>query len=173
MHNPSITRATIIPHRIDRLSSELRIQPVLGSISTGLRDHLGTRSVVVPFALLPFYRFRYSLTHPGRYPFSSLHRKGLGPVQEKESSTAHFHNANLSEQKTAMRTRRGGGPSDNSYVCPNIPVCQISAKMHFYVNQPAFCWVGQSKELQTLSILKVLTLDRKQSTQNCKTHHQF
>lgn len=45
-------RATIIPCRIDRLSSELRSQSALGSISTGLRDHLGTRSVVV---LLPVF----------------------------------------------------------------------------------------------------------------------
>lgn len=37
---------TLIPCRMDRLSSELRSQSALGSISTGLRDHLGTRSGV-------------------------------------------------------------------------------------------------------------------------------
>ena len=39
--------ATIIPFRTDPLSSELGSQPELGCISTGERDHLGTRSVVV------------------------------------------------------------------------------------------------------------------------------
>lgn len=39
--------ATIIPSRKDPLSSELGSQPGLGRISTGERDHLGTRGVVV------------------------------------------------------------------------------------------------------------------------------
>ena len=42
-----IWHATIIPLRTDPLSSELGSQPELGCISTGERDHLGTRSVVV------------------------------------------------------------------------------------------------------------------------------
>eukprot|EP00983_Pelagomonas_calceolata_P053520 1143326-Pelagomonas_calceolata.AAC.5 len=46
-------RGTIIPCRTDRLSPELRSQSALGSISTGLRDHLGTRSVVLLFATTP------------------------------------------------------------------------------------------------------------------------
>ena len=44
--------ATIIPFRTDPLSSELGSQPELGCISTGERDHLGTRSVVVFCRLL-------------------------------------------------------------------------------------------------------------------------
>jgi hypothetical protein len=43
----TIVHATIIPFRTDPLSSELGSQPELGCISTGERDHLGTRSVVV------------------------------------------------------------------------------------------------------------------------------
>ena len=49
---PMDGRAALIPLRKDRLSSELRSQPQLGCISTGLRDHLGTRSGAVPFAFL-------------------------------------------------------------------------------------------------------------------------
>ena len=42
-------RAALIPSRKDRLSSELRSQPGLGPISTGLSDHLGTRGGAVLF----------------------------------------------------------------------------------------------------------------------------
>src|SRR3569833_2672821 len=44
---PQGWHATIIPSRTDPLSSELGSQPGLGRISTGERDHLGTRGVVV------------------------------------------------------------------------------------------------------------------------------
>jgi hypothetical protein len=50
MHTPPGSwHATIIPPRKDPLSSELGSQPGLGCISTGDRDDLGTRSVVVFF----------------------------------------------------------------------------------------------------------------------------
>jgi len=58
---------TFIPCRIDRLSSELQSQSTLGSISTGLRDHLGAgrRSVFLHFPYLPpfFLSFSFCYIH--------------------------------------------------------------------------------------------------------------
>ena len=115
--------ATIIPFRTDPLSSELGSQPELGCISTGERDHLGTRSVVV---FCKFARF-----------CTALQGQQLPSESEAWHSTTHPHHICVQKELIGWQRRIcehlavsgavSADPGSATY-CTQLPESRCTAK---------------------------------------------